>query len=535
MSQSEKEQEQADLNINNYSLEDLIELLGEDSVKTRESIRSASDKAASEFEKINNNEAATFFQKVGDKLISHFNDLTNLINVVKNNRDVEEAPENLLKNEYFDDGDNQSFLADQLPKRQENISVVAPQTHMTQAQERLLIPDTNIVNVKQGTLNPTLQDIYKNIINVDSQYREIESDNVNCDGSAKQGLNKFLGTSTDFTFDLTEPLHNVISMAVDSLELPLTWYTFTKKYGTTSFLLNDVLIEIEEGFYDTTTILENALQTAIDAQFAPPGTITIQIDSINLKTIITHTGGSNITLDFLPQTDTCNIENTGPKIDYNLGWLLGFRQPMYPMVGSPTSSYSSESLVNLFGTRYLILKVNDFQSNRITSGMTSLTNNQNKFKVPDYYNKIKASQPICREPDGSFVQKTNPAGANLIDRSCRKGTQNPNPIVDGNNNLTNAQKYTAQQILIARKNLKQNRYFAPTNTDVLMRFPVDITDKKRLIPLIYENGSKQKRDYFGPVILKRLHVSLLNDKGIPIDLNGMDFSFSIIVEQIYQY
>jgi hypothetical protein len=529
------EKDNADLNINNYSLEDLIELIGEESIKTRESIRSASDKAANEFEKINNSEAVTFFEKVGDKLISHFNDLSKLIDVVKTNRETEDPPENILKNQYFDNGDVQSFLADQSPKRQENISVISPKVHMTQAQGRLLVPDTNIVNVKQGTLNPTLQDIYKNIINVDSQYREIESDNVNCDGSTKQGLNKFLGTSTNFTFDLTEPMHNVISMSIDTLELPLTWYTFTKKYGTTSFLLNGVLIEIEEGFYDSTALLETTLQTAIDAQFSPPGTITIQIDTINLKTTITDTTGSSLNLDFLPQSDTCNIENAGPKIDYNLGWLLGFRQPMYPMIGTPNNSYKSESLVNLFGTRYLILKVNDFQSNRITSGMTSLTNNQNKFKVPDYYNKIKASTPICREPDGSFIQKTNTAGANTMERSCRKGTQNPNPIVDGDNNLTNAQKYTAQQILISRKNLKQNRYFAPTDTDVLLRFPVDGVDKTRTIPLIYENNDKQKRNYFGPVTLKRLHVSLLNDKGLPIDLNGMDFSFSIMVEQIYQY
>ena len=259
--------------------------------------------------------------------------------MVKTNRETEDPPENILKNQYFDNGDVQSFLADQSPKRQENISVISPKVHMTQAQGRLLVPDTNIVNVKQGTLNPTLQDIYKNIINVDSQYREIESDNVNCDGSTKQGLNKFLGTSTNFTFDLTEPMHNVISMSIDTLELPLTWYTFTKKYGTTSFLLNGVLIEIEEGFYDSTALLETTLQTAIDAQFSPPGTITIQIDTINLKTTITDTTGSSLNLDFLPQSDTCNIENAGPKIDYNLGWLLGFRQPMYPMIGTPNNSY----------------------------------------------------------------------------------------------------------------------------------------------------------------------------------------------------
>ena len=41
---------------------------------------------------------------------------------------------------------------------------------------------------------------------------KIKTDNINCDGSPKDGLNTYLGTSTDFTFDLSEPMNNVISM-----------------------------------------------------------------------------------------------------------------------------------------------------------------------------------------------------------------------------------------------------------------------------------------------------------------------------------
>jgi len=43
------------------------------------------------------------------------------------------------------------------------------------------------------------------------------------------------------------------------------------------------------------------------------------------------------------------------------------------------------------------------------------------------------------------------------------------------------------------------------------------------------------REYFGPVTLRRLRVRLLNDKGYTIDLNGMDFSFALIIEHLYQY
>ena len=66
----------------------------------------------------------------------------------------------------------------------------------------------------------------------------------------------------------------------------------------------------------------------------------------------------------------------------------------------------------------------------------------------------------------------NKGNVKLTNRSCRRGTQNPNPIVDGSNNLTSAQKYTSQQIIVAQRNIFQSRYFAPTDTDVLLRFPV---------------------------------------------------------------
>ena len=204
------------------------------------------------------------------------------------------------------------------------------------------------------------------------------------------------------------------------------------------------------------------------------------------------------------------------------------------MVGTPSTSYTSEGCVDLFGTRYLILKVNDFQSNRITGSMVSLTDNQNKFKLPSYYQRTKSSLPICTDASGGSVF-SNKGNVKLTERSCRRGTQNPNPIVDGSNNLTNAQKYTAQQIVIAQRNIAQNRYFAPTDTDVLLRFPVEREDIDRTIPMVYDNDGSQKRTYFGPTTLKRLRVQLLNDRGYPVNLCNMNFSFSLLVEQLYQY
>ena len=446
-----------DFNIENYSLEDLIELIGASSAQTQESIRGAVNNAVRQFEALQNSPAAIFFKEVGEKLLDNFEKLQTIIDAL-DQREVTNPGQNIFENEYYDSGDASTLLAEQLPNRQENISVLEPTNHMTQGQERLLIPNTHNVNTVQGNMNPTLRNTYLNIINVDSQYREIKSGSVVCSGVIADTSNTYLGTSTDFTFDLSEPLNNVVSIMVGSVEVPRTWYPFNEQFGTNSFEMSGNLITIPEGFYDAPA----TLQAAIQSKFLDPS-CNIDICSNTLKTTIDCS--NNFTLNFVPDISgsDCNINNSGAKIDYNLGWLLGFRQPQYPMVGNPSNSYTSEGCVDTFGTRYLLLKVNDFQSNRVTGGMVSLTDNQDKFKLPSYYRKVQASMPFCStdvngtinpetatDPSGAVLQRPNSQGIETFKRACRKGTQNPVAIIDGSNNLTNAQKYTAQQIVIAQ-------------------------------------------------------------------------------------
>jgi hypothetical protein len=44
----------------------------------------------------------------------------------------------------------------------------------------------------------------------------------------------------------------------------------------------------------------------------------------------------------------------------------------------------------------------------------------------------------------------------------------------------------------------------------------------------------QERSYFGPVNLRKLGIRLISNKGDVIDLNGSDWSFSLLVESLYQ-
>ena len=45
---------------------------------------------------------------------------------------------------------------------------------------------------------------------------------------------------------------------------------------------------------------------------------------------------------------------------------------------------------------------------------------------------------------------------------------------------------------------------------------------------------QQERIYFGPVNIRRIAVKLINDKGDVVDLNGANWSFQLVCEQLYQ-
>ena len=542
-----------DFNIENYSLNDLMELIDITTTTTQKDITAAINAAVEKFSQLKNTAAATFFGEVGDKLIENFETIKSLTDNLDEVRDVEDPGGNIFQNQYYDSGKAASYLADKFPNRKDNTSIVENTNRMIQGQEKLLIPNTKNVDVVQGNLNPILKNKFINIINVDSHYRQIKVNDTKCDGTIITGQfsQEYSGTSTDFVFDLTEPLNNVISIKVGTIELPMAWYPFNSQHGTNSFKIGDAPIQISPGFYDDPQDLIDAINADISANGL--GT-TIEWNDNTLKATFKNIP-ANTKIYFNPDEEDCNLNNTGAKIDYNLGWLLGFRQSTYPPSNDndflnkhyPTIanwesepwSLEGEALINTFGTRYLLLKVEDFQSNRLTNRMTSLTNNQDKFKVPGYYKRIAASHPLCEDILGQIAQQNASSGPEIIKRDCRKGTPNPNNIINGLDNLTKAQKYTAQQIIKSRRDISQDRYFAPTDNDILLRFPinVDLTNKSisRQLPFIYENDGQQKRNYFGPTILKRLHIQLLNDKGIPIDLNNMNFSFSLVVEQLYQY
>ena len=103
--------------------------------------------------------------------------------------------------------------------------------------------------------------------------------------------------------------------------------------------------------------------------------------------------------------------------------------------------------------------------------------------------------------------------------------------------LTQAQLYSTNEILANRKVALNNRTIGPTNSDIFALIPLSGITNLRPDPYVVFGPPLQDstRTYFGPVNIDRMRVRLLDDKGNLVNLNDNDWSFSLSVEQLYQY
>ena len=543
-----------DLDIDNYSLEDLLTIFEIDKPITIGELVDKSKELIKNYTINNNEELSEFFKRGAAKLIKEFENVFDLLT----GKEEDNEAVDVLDNEYYRENTIVDNLSNNIPNRKTNINVVTP-NHSVQVARRLLVPNTYNPPNLQGTLNPTLRNNYETSILIDSQYREIRQNaqSTSCTFNNAPGDIKItrLDKSTDFTTNLSESVTNVISMKVDSIEIPMnSYYPFSPSYGTTTFDISYsgvgaswVCVDISAGFYPVFSDDPNILDISAAINPHLNHGLQLKIDGNTQKTTINSISGEIFSIAFYQDDcySNCNDPSgcrNGKKIDSNLGWLLGFRQPIYRNV----TSITSESTVNPWGTKYILLIVDDLNRNRTSGNLITTINTQTKFKLPGYYLKTSQMFPACppaRCSDASGIKFRPPKNQQFPlgkKRDCRRGTQPGTLLVDGSNNLTQAQKYTVTEILNAQKTANQDVYLPPTATNLLYRFPVnrDVTNilKGNAAPLnIVNTTNSGKREYFGPVTLKTLRVSLLNDKGYVLDLNGADWSLNLSVERLYQY
>jgi hypothetical protein len=372
-----------------------------------------------------------------------------------------------------------SKIAEQYPQRK-NMTQLINDNHMVLGKQRLPVGQGYSVEVLQGELNPTQQNINEKIINVNSSFRDT-------------------GEISSFTINFSEVITNVLSISLYSIEIPLSYYVFDISYGTTSFYISDnnntnfTNINITSGNYT-----ESQLITEIQSKLtALSQGWNITYNTASRKTEIYHTAGSTKRVHFSKIDSSNNVLNDNnfnlTRNNNSLGYLLGFRNNTYDVETSSQKKIISEGLVDTYGPKYLQLIIDDFKQNRCNNTIVNIYDSHQKVKKPIIDCDNSGNLPLWKQ----FVN-----------------TQN---TINVNQNL-------------------QKKYYGNSLSDVIAKIP--ITKSSNTLTNYVELSSsleKNSRSYFGPINLERLKVILVNDQGFELNLNNMEYSFSLICKTLYQY
>ena len=397
--------------------------------------------------------------------------------------------------------------------------------------EKLIIKPTEVpqqftqsVFYSQGTANPNKIHTIERVLNFDSHYRTIlDPNSVNCGDDFGLNSNIRLDSATNFTVNLAQPLQNVVKMKLKSVELPLSWYVFNKDYGTNIFSVEIDSsfnpVSIPQGNYPDASSIVNNLNIASNTL-----SITFSHDPLTNRITIVNNSDKTINIIWYNEDqiilDCTQGGGVGQKLDCNLGWLLGFRLSDYTL--EPNEAITAESLLDLLGSKYVLLSLDDFCNSKPNQDLLSNVSNKSKFSLPDYYNKETMAPGACPPNIIPILNACSGAGKRNMDLSS---------------NLTQKQQFTIASLRIAMEGKPADRYDSPGTTDLIGRIPISRNLSSSYQNIVYENNNENSdtRTYFGPVNLSKFRIRLLNDKGLLLNLNNMDWSFSIIVTQLYQY
>jgi len=214
--------------------------------------------------------------------------------------------------------------------------------------------------------------------------------------------------------------------------------------------------------------------------------------------------------------------------DTTLGWILGFRAATvfalndYAVTGPITLTGDTTLSVVLYN--YFLLCLDDFSQSHLNDGLVTLANKDNDVPLPSYADRSKFTcDPVT----------------NLL-------TYNIDRNADGNA-LTQNQLYSLTEIA----NNKNSKSVTTTGTGHVSTQSYAtgpyVKDVFGIIPLklagLFSGGvyvdyggtlQNQERTYFGPVNIHRMAVKLVSDRGDVVNLNGCNWSFALVCEQLYQ-
>lgn len=498
-----------DTNVNNYDINDLFDILNINSNNQNiNNVTNNSNKLINDLNKQKKYKLAQFINSVKNKLLSYLN----------SNDPFNEQASPQLNNWYYNQYpvSNNTNQNNKITQRENVVETFDSNNHFQMNKTRLGINQNYNLPVTQGYINPNLKNVTNRIVCIDSQYRN------NIFPYSYYDINS-PSFNTNFNIDLSEPLYNVLSISLYSVQIPISWYNIDSFIGNNCFEVVDSFgmvysYSIHVGNY-TPIELQNTLNNISSSPTGGLKNLDFSYNSIQNKFIINNNTNNDIDIYFFKKngfvdTTNCSACNNNTFQNNSFGWTIGFRNE--PDISGniklkipSNNSVTSQSNVDLYGPKYCMIVIDDFNKNRVNKGLI------NSSKIG----------PISRLPtyQSSDNLNCNDQGEEIYQRLPQR-------------KLTQAQLYTLNSIK-TDLNIEKFSFNAPTTNDVIGLIPINNTNtsNNNVITSYGVDILQNSREYFGPVDIEKLKVKLVDDKGRLINLNGLDWSFSLHIKQLYQY
>ena len=173
------------------------------------------------------------------------------------------------------------------------------------------------------------------------------------------------------------------------------------------------------------------------------------------------------------------------------------------------------SVVNTSLYNYFMIILDDFNQNHLNDGLVTVAPNDNSVTLPHY--ATRKNYRGCTDPITNTQESS-------IDN-------NPSQSAG----LTQKQIYSIEQIIETQNQTRSRMSNGPYVKDMFALLPVKASSAPGSMYVEFGGTlQQQERVYFGPVNIRRISIKLCNDKGDVVDLNGNNWSFQLVCEQLYR-
>ena len=359
---------------------------------------------------------------------------------------------------------------------------------------------TVLTGAPPGIVNPVAMSTIKRALNVDTRFRS----------------NYYATKSTDFVYNIPYKFENVTSMSVATYELPLTYYAISQQFEN-----NCILFEWE----NTPSVF--SADPAFNKQY------TLLIPDGNYRAAFQSGGGTIIETminGILAGTDLVNKTGLAFSADATSGRSIFACNSATDYNGNPLPHDPGTPGTRAPYTGALRIVFNVKASiNRTADSATSVSSSQSDIRpLPYFFGWQLGFRTAMYEMRGGMDSSGNlvvPQAAVSEGVCLITGPQYVFLCIDDyNNNVNNyyAAAFGSSTIapnIIARLNIKQQLNTAGAYGVV--------SGESLSTSLTYS------REYFGPVDIQRMRITLVDDFGRVLDLNNMDWSFALMFECVY--